>query len=302
MMHTKQLSKNLFLIDLQAGGFKNLFASYLIKGKQITIIEAGPPSSVPNMLSALKELNVDPETVAYIALSHSHVDHGGGSGALLKSLPNAKVVVHPRGAPHLIDPEKLWQSSQAVLGDVARMFGKPEPVQENRILTASDGVEINIGNGAKLQVVETLGHASHHLSFFEPHIGGLFPGEAAGMYLSQFDIVIPTSPPPFRFDAAIASLNRLIALEPKGLYYSHFGEAADAAERLRKHAIQLKLWMSIAEEGVKKQEDQSTIRERIFAEDERITRIAGFLKSNPTYKMLVEESIQGLIDCAHKPT
>jgi glyoxylase-like metal-dependent hydrolase (beta-lactamase superfamily II) len=301
MMHTKQLSKNLFLIDLQAGGFKNLFASYLIKGKQI-IIEAGPPSSVPNMLSALKELNVDPETVAYIALSHIHVDHGGGSGALLKSLPNAKVVVHPRGAPHLIDPEKLWQSSQAVLGDVARMFGKPEPVQENRILTASDGVEINIGNGAKLQVVETLGHASHHLSFFEPHIGGLFPGEAAGMYLSQFDIVIPTSPPPFRFDAAIASLNRLIALEPKGLYYSHFGEAADAAERLRKHAIQLKLWMSIAEEGVKKQEDQSTIRERIFAEDESIARIAGFLKSNPTYNMLVEESIQGLIDCPHKPT
>ena len=299
-MHTKQIGENLFLIDLQTGGFKNLIASYLLKGKQTTIIETGPTSSIPNLLSALKELKVKPEEVAYIAVSHVHIDHAGGAGTLLKKLPNAKVIVHPKGAPHLVDPEKLWLSSQSVLGDVAKVFGSPEPVPEDRIINAANGMEINVGDNMKLKVVETLGHASHHLSYYESLHGGVFPGEAAGMYLSQFDTVIPTSPPPFHFDAALASLNALIALKPTVLYYSHFGKAPNAAEWLRKHAIQLKLWMNIAKDAVRKQESPSVVRERILAEDENMSAIADFLEAHPIYSTLVEESIQGFIESATK--
>ncbi|HLC00321.1 MAG TPA: MBL fold metallo-hydrolase [Candidatus Bathyarchaeia archaeon] len=299
-MHTKQIGENLLLIDLQTGGFKNLIASYLLKGKQTTIIETGPTSSIPNLLSALKELKVKPEEVAYIAVSHVHIDHAGGAGTLLKKLPNAKVIVHPKGAPHLVDPEKLWLSSQSVLGDVAKVFGSPEPVPEDRIINAANGMEINVGDNMKLKVVETLGHASHHLSYYESLHGGVFPGEAAGMYLSEFDTVIPTSPPPFHFDAALASLNALIALKPTVLYYSHFGKAPNAAEWLRKHAIQLKLWMNIAKDAVRKQESPSVVRERILAEDENMSAIADFLEAHPIYSTLVEESIQGFIESATK--
>ena len=299
-MHTKQIGENLLLIDLQTGGFKNLIASYLLKGKQTTIIETGPTSSIPNLLSALKELKVKPEEVAYIAVSHVHIDHAGGAGTLLKKLPNAKVIVHTKGAPHLVDPEKLWLSSLSVLGDVAKVFGSPEPVPEDRIINAANGMEINVGDNMKLKVVETLGHASHHLSYYESLHGGVFPGEAAGMYLSQFDTVIPTSPPPFHFDAALASLNALIALKPTVLYYSHFGKAPNAAEWLRKHAIQLKLWMNIAKDAVRKQESPSVVRERILAEDENMSAIADFLEAHPIYSTLVEESIQGFIESATK--
>ena len=299
-MHTKQIGENLLLIDLQTGGFKNLIASYLLKGKQTTIIETGPTSSIPNLLSALKELKVKPEEVAYIAVSHVHIDHAGGAGTLLKKLPNAKIIVHPKGAPHLVDPEKLWLSSQSVLGDVAKVFGSPEPVPEDRIINAANGMEINVGDNMKLKVVETLGHASHHLSYYESLHGGVFPGEAAGMYLSEFDTVIPTSPPPFHFDAALASLNALIALKPTVLYYSHFGKAPNAAEWLRKHAIQLKLWMNIAKDAVRKQESPSVVRERILAEDENMSAIADFLEAHPIYSTLVEESIQGFIESATK--
>ena len=299
-MHTKQIGENLLLIDLQTGGFKNLIASYLLKGKQTTIIETGPTSSIPNLLSALKELKVKPEEVAYIAVSHVHIDHAGGAGTLLKKLPNAKIIVHTKGAPHLVDPEKLWLSSQSVLGDVAKVFGSPEPVPEDRIINAANGMEINVGDNMKLKVVETLGHASHHLSYYESLHGGVFPGEAAGMYLSQFDTVIPTSPPPFHFDAALASLNALIALKPTVLYYSHFGKAPNAAEWLRKHAIQLKLWMNIAKDAVRKQESPSVVRERILAEDENMSAIADFLEAHPIYSTLVEESIQGFIESATK--
>src|SRR3989304_2393717 len=132
-MHTKQIGENLLLIDLQTGGFKNLIASYLLKGKQTTIIETGPTSSIPNLLSALKELNVQPEDVEYVAISHVHVDHSGGTGTLLKSLPNANVIVHSRGAPHLANPEKLWLQSQITLGKGAEFFGEPEPVPQESI-------------------------------------------------------------------------------------------------------------------------------------------------------------------------
>ena len=97
-MHTKKIGENLFLIDLETGGFKNLIASYVLKGTKSIIVETGPSSSIPNLLSGLKELNVRTEDVAYVAISHVHIDHGGGAGTLLKSLQNAKVIVHQRGA------------------------------------------------------------------------------------------------------------------------------------------------------------------------------------------------------------
>ena len=133
-VHTKHIGEKLFLIDLETGGFKNLIASYLLKGEKTLIIETGPTSSVPNLLVGLEELKVKPEDVAYIALSHIHIDHGGGAGTLLKSLPNAKVIVHSKGAAHLKNPTKLWAASKETLGAVAEMFGEPESVPEERII------------------------------------------------------------------------------------------------------------------------------------------------------------------------
>jgi glyoxylase-like metal-dependent hydrolase (beta-lactamase superfamily II) len=247
----------------------------------------------------LKEVKVKPEDVAYVTLSHIHLDHGGGVGTLLKSLPNAKVIVHPRGAPHLVDPEKLWRQSQLTLGSVAKIFGAPEPVPKDRIITGVDGMEIDIGQGVKLRVVETLGHASHHLSYHLPSHSGVFPGDAAGILVQEFQAVIPTSPPPFRLDIALASLEKLITLKPKFLYYTHFGEASNAVARLRGYAKQLKHWMKIVEDGFRKQQGPSVIRERILAEDENMRRMVCFLRSHPIYsKTAIGNSVQGFLDSA----
>ena len=296
-MHTKQIGENLFLIDLQTGGFKNLIASYLIKGTQTAIIETGPTSSIPNLLSALKETNVKPEDVAYVAISHIHIDHGGGVGTLLKSLPNAKVIVHPRGVPHLIDPEKLWEQSKAVLGEAAEIFGKPEPVPMNRITVATEGLTIDMGNNVKLLVYETIGHAAHHLSFYEPLNRGVFPGDTAGAYFSEFDAIVPTTPPPFRLDIVLLSLEKLISLKPEFLYYSHFGKGPNAIKRLRADALQLELWEKITEEGVRNRKSPESIQENILAEDENMRRMASFFAAHPIdRKTLIDNSVQGFID------
>ncbi len=301
-MHTKKVGEKLFIVDLETGGFKNLIASYVLKGKKAIIVETGPTSSIPNLLVGLKELEVKAEDVAYVAITHVHVDHAGGVGTVLKSLPNAKVIVHSKGAPHLTDPAKLWTATQKVLGDVAKMFGEPEPVPEHRIQIASEGVTLDAGDGVKLKAVEAPGHASHNLSYYEYLNEGLFPGDAAGAYIGEFDTVFPTTPPPFRPDSALVSLDKLISLNPKALYYSHFGKAADAVKRLRSYSIQIKMWTNIAQEGVKKGESAEAIRERIFQEDETIREVAKVLKKNPVHrKTLIENSIQGFIDFALHP-
>ncbi len=298
-MHTKEIGKNLFIVDLETGGFKNLIASYILKGNKPIIVETGPTSSIPNLLSGLKELNVKPEDVAYVALTHVHIDHSGGTGTLLKSLPNAKVIVHSKGAPHLKDPAKLWVATKEVLGSVAEMFGEPEPVHEERIIVAGEGATFDAGNGVKLKAVEAPGHASHNLSYYEFLNEAVFSGDSAGAYISEFDTVFPTTPPPFRPDIALISLDKLVSLNPKVLCYSHFGSAKDAVKRLRDYAVQIKLWLRITEEGVKKGESAEAIGEAIFREDGRVREIASVLKENPVHrKTLIENSVQGFVDFA----
>jgi glyoxylase-like metal-dependent hydrolase (beta-lactamase superfamily II) len=297
-LRTKEIGKNLFIVELETGGFKNLICSYVIKGKKPFLVESGPSNSIPNLLFGLKELDVKLEDVEYVAVTHIHLDHGGGVGTLLKFLPNAKVIVHPRGMPHLLDPERLWSSSQKVLGFVSEIFGKPEPVPKERVIPVTEGT-FDLGNEAKLTVSETVGHASHNLSFQESFNGGIFPGDAAGTYLPEFDVVVPTTPPPFYLDAALSSLNRLIALKPTALYFSHFGKANNAIERLKDYKLQLQLWADITEEGVMKKQSLEEIRERILAEDHVMVQILDFVKSHRIYsKTILENCVRGFIEYA----
>lgn len=286
------------MVELETGGLKNLICSYIINGKKPMLVESGPTNSVPRLVSGLKELDINPADVQYVAITHVHLDHGGGAGTLLKYLPNAKILVHPRGMSHLVDPERLWPSSQAVLGFISDIFGKPEPVPKERIIPVTEG-SFDLGDGGKLTVMETLGHASHNLSFLESFNGGVFPGDAAGTYIPEFDVVVPTTPPPFHLEAALASLDKLISVEPTVLYYSHFGKASNALQRLKDYKVQLQLWADIAEEGVKNNWSLERILDRIIAEDRVMHEHAGFFRSHPIYsKTVLENCVRGFIDYA----
>jgi hypothetical protein len=124
----------------------------------------------------------------------------------------------------------------------------------------------------------------------------------AGAYLPEFNTVFPTTPPPFRPDIALVSLEKLIALNPNFLYYSHFGEASDAVKRLRDYQAQVKLWLGIVEDGVRRGDFAEVIRERIFREDTTVTKAVAALKSNPVHrKTLIENSVQGFIEFVQNP-
>jgi glyoxylase-like metal-dependent hydrolase (beta-lactamase superfamily II) len=246
-------------------------------------------------------LSIKPDEIAYVAVSHVHLDHGGGAGTLLKYLPKASIIVHPRGAPHLADPERLWQQSKVVLGKITEMYGKPEPVPKERIIAATDGMTFDVGNGVKLEVIETLGHASHHLSFYAPLSEGIFPGDAAGIYLNEIDVIVPTTPVPFRLDITLASLDKLKALRPTVLYYSHFGKADNAVEKLQTYERQLRLWAKIAKQGVENGEGLETISSRIIESDASIRKAKEYIKAHSVLgETVLNESVLGVVDFVDK--
>jgi glyoxylase-like metal-dependent hydrolase (beta-lactamase superfamily II) len=296
-MHATKLEGHIYLIDVETGGIENFIASYVLTGKQAAIIETGPTSSVPNLIAGLKSLDVRLDDVAYVAVTHVHLDHGGGVGTLLKSLPNARVVVHPAGAPHLVNPQKLWQQSVEVQGkQIADLYHAPEPVPAERIVAVADDMTFDLGNNVTFRVVETLGHASHHQSYYETLTGGLFPGDAAGIYLRAVNVVVPTIPAPFRLDGALASLEKLISLNPRALYYSHFGRATDAVEKLRAYEQQLKLWVSIAEEGLKNHQSFELIRNSIVKHDDSLRDALQAMRDHPILsETVLNNSVYGAI-------
>ncbi|MCW4001306.1 MAG: MBL fold metallo-hydrolase [Candidatus Bathyarchaeota archaeon] len=299
-MHTKKIGKNLYQVDLETGGIKQLICSYILCGSKPLLVESGPTNSVPHLIAALHELGIKPADIQYVAVTHVHLDHGGGAGTLLRYLPNAKVLVHPKGAPHLINPDRLWASAQSVLSYVAGLFGKPEPVPQDRITPLTEGT-FDLGSGGKLSVIETPGHASHNLSFLESFNMGIFPGDAAGTYHPDFDVVVPTAPPPFYLEAALASLDKLISLNPTALYFSHFGKADQAVKRLQDYKAQLKLWAKVALDGVKANLDEKQICENILAQDPVMSRLAGYFSEHSVYSVTVmENDLRGFVEYAKR--
>lgn len=296
-MHSRRLGDHIYLIDLKPLGIENFIASYVLADSKVMIVETGPTTSIRNLLAGLREIGIRDDEVEYVAVSHVHIDHAGGAGTLLQHLPNAKLLTHPRGASHLAKPEKLWMGTKQVLGEIADMYGEIHPVPEKRIIEATDGMVVELGEDVRLRVLETLGHASHHLSFYETDSRGIFPGDAAGIYIKDIDVVIPTTPPPFNLEMTLASLARLIQLAPKRLFYTHFGVRDDAVRRLEAYVSKLKLWVQVVLEGMENGEDLETIYKRILEKDASTGRAAAFIKNHLVLRGgVIMQNIQGFVE------
>jgi len=300
-MFTKRLNHYIYLVDLKPLGIENFIASYLLIGNKTMIIETGPTTSIENLLTGLSEIGVGNDDVDYVAVSHIHIDHAGGAGTLLEHLPKARLLVHAKGVPHLIEPEKLWRQTRQVLGEIADMYGEIHPVPEQRIVKATDGMTVELGDGVGLKVLETLGHASHHLSFYENSGRGVFTGDVAGVYIKSLDTVIPTAPPPFNLEMVLMSLNRLIEVAPEKLYYTHFGVGGDAVKRLEAYAAQLKLWAEVVLEGMENGEDLEAIYERILEDDASTRKATDFIRNHLILRRgVVMQNIEGFAEYFRK--
>lgn len=202
----------------------------IIEQGHAAIVDTGTFSAVPHVLAELAARGVPPENVDYVIVTHVHLDHAGAAGHFLLACPNAKLVVHPRGAAHMIDPTKLMQGSMAVYGEAAfhELYGDIVPVPVERVIQADDGFVLDF-NGRRLEFVDTPGHARHHYCIHDITSNSLFTGDTFGISYREFDVagrpfIFPsTTPVQFEPDALHASLDRLGARNAEAAYLTHYG-------------------------------------------------------------------------------
>jgi len=209
---------------------KDFAAIYLLKQKnKVAIIETGTNYSVPLVKGALANIGLSFSDVSYIIPTHVHLDHAGGAGLLMKQCQNATLVVHPRGARHLIDPSKLVAGAKAVYGEekFIEYYGEIIPIDSHRVIEADDNFILDF-DGRELKFIDTPGHAKHHFCIWDKDTKSMFTGDTFGISYRDLDMdsevyIFPsTSPVQFDPDALIKSINRIMEFRPERVCLTHF--------------------------------------------------------------------------------
>ena len=261
----QKLADDLFLIplDLPTTGFTEFISVWLYRGEKTFLVDVGPSTAATDLLKALQELNVG--HLDYILLTHIHLDHAGAIGQIANAFPQTPIICHEAAIPHLIEPSKLWEMTQKVLGTMALSYGPIEPVAADRLSNAK-----SLQTGSVAPII-TPGHAPHHVSYQTEKY--LFAGETGGVYISlpQNKFCLrPATPPKFYLNIALQSVDRLIDCQPKKICYGHFGINASAMKMLKAHRRQLLLWETLIKDEIQRgstKDRQAACQKRILKDD-----------------------------------
>jgi glyoxylase-like metal-dependent hydrolase (beta-lactamase superfamily II) len=219
------LASNLSYFDLDFFGVPGVIATVALHGPGgVALIDPGPSSTLPALRAALGGAGMGITDVRAILLTHIHLDHAGATGTLARESPALRVYVHEKGAPHMVNPEKLIASATRLWpGEMDRLWGDFQPVPAERLEILRGGERIAAG-GCDLDVLYTPGHASHHVSYFSADSGIAFVGDTAGIRRHEGGFVMPPTPPP-DIDLEIwrDSLARIRAWRAETLFVTHYG-------------------------------------------------------------------------------
>jgi len=261
----ERLDAGLLAIDTLTAGLEKVTAGYLLDAPRPTLVECGPALSVEHVIAGLRSLGMDAGDLAYLVVSHIHLDHAGGAGDVLAAFPNAKVVVSEVGARHLSDPERLNASSRRVYGDLMdSVYGECTPIPAERVLGVADGEVLDLGGGRRLDLLYTPGHAKHHIAAFDPDAGHLFVGDSVGVKMPGMARIRPATPPP-DFDLVLANrtLERYKSLAPSTVFLAHYGAVDPPLEALDEASERLAEWMAVAEGAYREHSELDHIAETL---------------------------------------
>ncbi|MCE9660830.1 MAG: MBL fold metallo-hydrolase [Burkholderiales bacterium] len=249
----ERLEHGIHVID--TGFHRDRFdASYLIVEKgRAAFVDTGTNHALPRLLAALAAADLAPEAVDMVIATHVHLDHAGGAGLLMQHLPQARLVVHPRGARHLVDPTRLIQSATAVYGpeEMARSYGTLVPVVADRVVKTTDGMTLELA-GRPLLFLDTPGHAMHHHCIWDERSRGFFTGDTFGLSYREFDTargawVMPTTTPvQFQPEALRRSIDRMLAFSPQQILLTHYGSVGDVPRLAKLFLAQLDEMVALA--------------------------------------------------------
>ncbi|MGN6706496.1 MAG: MBL fold metallo-hydrolase [Rhodanobacter sp.] len=275
-------------------------AAYLIvEGGRGAFIDCGTNFAVPRMLAALGDAGITAAAVDWLILTHVHLDHAGGAGELIARLPNAKLVVHPRGARHMIDPSVLWAGASAVYGEsvMEQTYGRLRPIPAERVVEAADGHVVDLA-GRALRCLDTPGHARHHNAIHDARANVCFTGDVFGLSYRDFDtaqgpFILPTtSPVQFDPEALHASIDRLVALRPQAMYLTHYGRVEEVGRLAADLHAQIDAMVELARAAHGRPDRHAVLAESLT--DLYATRAAahGWQQGRDTLRQLLDMDIE----------
>jgi len=250
MVDVTEVAENIYMIDDQLYSIPKFGSVYLINEERKALIESGPTTSANSVLEGIKKIGVRPEDIVYIVVTHIHLDHAGGAGVLLKDMPQAQVVVHHKGAKHLVNPAKLISSVIADQGEEAMIrYGAMMPIESHRVQAIYNDSTIKLSDEQALKFMDAPGHALHELCIYESRNNGIFAGDAAGIFLPEGEILVPT--PNIDPELCINTLRKLMRLNTTTIYFSHFGISNKVQQNLQLAIAKLQAWNEIVNKALK---------------------------------------------------
>jgi glyoxylase-like metal-dependent hydrolase (beta-lactamase superfamily II) len=235
-------------IDLQFRGSPRVIATAIMSGADgVTLIDPGPSSCLPALEAGLRDRGMALGDVRTLLLTHIHLDHAGAAGTICERVPDVRVFVHERGAPHMIDPAKLLASATRLYGDkMDTLWGAFQPVPADRTTVLVGGERLELA-GTAIRVAYTPGHAKHHVSYLDEHAGMAYVGDTGGVRVSGDYLIAPTPPPDIDVEAWHASLDAIDAWQPVSLFLTHFGPVTPA----RAHLARFRTTLNTAAQAVR---------------------------------------------------
>jgi len=264
--------KNIFCFD--ANYIRKKFAAihFINQNNKLLIIDTATNHSAIRFLKALRTMNISPESVEWIVLTHVHLDHAGGAGLLMRMCPNARLAVHQKGVRHMVNPEKLWASVVSVYGkeEAENQYGQLIPVDEDRVIAMGDG-EIISFQSRRLQIFDAPGHANHHIVIFDEESESFFTGDAFGIAYPEltsedgefiFISSTPTQFEPVKFDTTI---KKIMEQKPKSCFLTHFSKIMNIEKSGHELLKQIDEYVTITEQALNNDEHlQNRIKKKLF--------------------------------------
>jgi len=268
-------------------------------------VDTGTAYSVPLLLSALSRCELSPADVDFVLLTHIHLDHAGGAGQLMQALPNATLVVHPRGERHMVDPAKLIAGSIAVYGEEVyrELYGDLLPIPVDRIRTIEDGEKLKLAD-RELKFLHTAGHALHHYCIVDRESDAIFSGDSFGVSYRDFDteagaFIMPTTTP-IHFDpeAAHKSIDRLLSYATSRIFLTHYSAVSPPEKLALDLHADIDAYVEIARKNAASDEPHAAMVSELYEYlDRRLDRHGCQLDQEERHRLLdpdIDLNVQGL--------
>jgi len=240
---SSKVAEDTYLIDTVSYGMPRFVGSYVIAADKIAVVDTGPTTSLPHLKAEIKKLGFKIKDIDYLVITHIHIDHFGGVGTLLQELPKAQVIVHQRGAKHIINPTPMLERTRAMVGDAAmERDGAVLPIPAARVRAVQEGETLDLGKGHRLKIIHTPGHSNASMCLLDEKLHGLYVGDSAGVCFVNDDIILSPAPSgDFDLELSVASIKRMQDLKPDLIFFAHFG-VNPRASILKKSESCIKAW------------------------------------------------------------